>query len=266
VIRLTVANQRGGVGKTTTAVTLASLLADRGRKVLLVDSDPQGSIHTMLGVKVKHDLYDFVINKLIFEDCLLEVRPNLHVLPSTRRTMEADTILNAQTAKEFIFANLFSQVDHAYDAVLIDVAPSINLLQTCAMVYTQNLLVPVTMDMLSLQGAASSLFAAQELPGLLRLRDPIRCVGILPMMVNRRLAITQTIMPAIEKICSRDRIEILPAVRTDQTVIRAQRDRQFLVDADPKCKALEDYQAVLDQVLVTFGDNRGRSPESAASA
>jgi hypothetical protein len=85
------------------------------------------------------------------------------------------------------------------------------------MVYTQNLSVPVTMDIPSLQGAASSLFAAQRLPGLLRLRDPIRCVGILSDWH------TQTIMPAIEKICSRDRIEILPAVRTDQTVICAQR-------------------------------------------
>src|SRR5690349_12362563 len=80
MIRLVVSNQRGGVAKTTTAVTLASLLADAGKKVLLIDTDPQGSVHTMLGLKPKFGFYDAIITKMIFEDCLQEPCSNLRVL------------------------------------------------------------------------------------------------------------------------------------------------------------------------------------------
>jgi chromosome partitioning protein len=269
LMKLTITNQRGGVAKTTTTLTFAALLADAGQRVLVVDTDPQGSIHSILGVKPQHDLYDFIISRLIFEDCLLHIRPNLHLLPSTRRTMEAELLIGAQTAKEFIFANLFSQVDKDYDVVLVDVAPSINMLQVCAMVYTQHILVPVAMDTLSIQGAVASLFAVNELPQLLRMSEgSIRCVGLLPVMVNRRLAITQTVIAALEKMSSRDGVRVLPAIRQDQAVIKAERDRKFLSDYDPKAKALEDYQSALRELLSAFGrsDVLISSPEAAASA
>ena len=151
--RLVILNQRGGVAKTTTVHTLARFLADRGKRVLIIDTDPQGSMGTVLGLKPTKYLNDFVIYNHLFKDCAVHACPGVDVLCSNRETVKTEGYLMGQVAREFVFTNLFSQVETDYDTVLIDVAPSINLLQTCAMTYARYLLIPVSMDPLSLQGA-----------------------------------------------------------------------------------------------------------------
>jgi len=159
VIKLVISNQRGGVAKTTTATTLARLWADRGRKVLLIDTDPQGSVGMSLGLKADKFLHHFVVYNHLFESCLVHATPNIDVLCSSRETIQAEASLMGVPAREMSFSLLFSKVDEPYDIVIIDVAPSITLMQTCAMVYAQSVLIPVSMDTLSLQGAGA--FSAQ---------------------------------------------------------------------------------------------------------
>lgn len=255
MIRLVVSNQRGGVAKTTTAVTLASLLADAGKKVLLIDTDPQGSVHTILGLKPRFGFYDAIITKMIFEDCLQEPCNNLRVLCSLRNTNEAEEIISSHTARELTFVNFFAPLESAYDVVIIDVAPSVSLLQTCAMMYARRVLVPVAMEPLSLQGAGASLYAAGMLNELFKLGDPIRIAGLLPVIVNRRLAITQNVMAALEGLSHREKIPLLPGIRQDQSVVRAMRDKKFLLHHDPASKALEDYKIALEILLKGESDN-----------
>jgi chromosome partitioning protein len=254
MLRLVIANQRGGVGKTTTAITFGTLLAEIGFKTLLIDADPQGSVSHLLRLKNQHHLYDFLITGLAIEDCVTQVNENLWVMPSNRRTVEAEGLLMAQTAREFIFDKMFGQVDHAFDAVLVDVAPSISLIQTCAMIYCRHVVVPVNMETLSVQGALSALNSAQLLNDVFRLRDHdrVHVVGILPTDLDRRLGITKTILTILDQIAQREKVQILPAIRTDQVVVRAQRDRQPLLTADPRSKALEDYRAALQVILRYF--------------
>ena len=152
MIKLVISNQRGGVAKTTTATTLARLWADRGRKVLLIDTDPQGSVGMSLGLKADKFLHHFVVYNHLFESCLVHATPNIDVLCSSRETIQAEASLMGVPAREMSFSLLFSKVDEPYDIVIIDVAPSITLMQTCAMVYAQRVLIPVSMDTLSLQG------------------------------------------------------------------------------------------------------------------
>src|SRR5688500_18526857 len=84
LIRFVVSNQRGGVAKTTTAVTLARCFADRGLKVLLIDTDPQASVASIIGAKPQQSLYDFLIMHMVFEECLTRVHDNIDLLASTR--------------------------------------------------------------------------------------------------------------------------------------------------------------------------------------
>lgn len=249
MIRLTISNQRGGVGKTTTAITLARCFADRGMKVLLLDTDSQGSIAAVLGLKPQSFLYDFLIQKLAFRECIVPAHPNIDVLCSNRYTLEAESAITATTFREFTFEHIFADHESAYDVVLVDVAPSITLFQTCAMVYTQQILIPVDMDVLSVQGATSSIQGGDTLNKMLRRGLNVRAVGLLPIKVDRRLAMTDTVLNTLEDIANKRNVPLLPAIRTDQAIFKASRARQFLADFDPKCKALEDYNQAADQIL-----------------
>lgn len=252
MIRLVISNQRGGVSKTTTTTTLAREFADRGKRVLVIDTDPQGSISSILSLKPQHGLYNFVIEKLRFDDCIVKVSEKIHVLCSNRETTKVETILMGNVAREHAFTQLFGQIDQDYDVVLIDVSPSITLLQTCAMVYAERVLIPVGMDTLSFQGAMASIEASKSLNQLLKAN--IRTVGLLPVMVDRRLAMTTTVLDGLEGLSKGTKIPLLPGIRTDQTVAKAARAGEFIVDYDPKCKAVEDYHVVADELMKLFKD------------
>jgi chromosome partitioning protein len=241
LIRLVISNQRGGVAKTTTAVNVARYFADQGQKVLIIDTDPQGSVSSVLGLRSEHNLHSFVIKKLAFRECLVQAHANIDVMCSARDTVQTEAILMGETARELTFQNLFPSVDRGYDVVLIDVAPSISLLQTCAMLYARQLLIPVSMDGLSLQGALASIETARMLSDLFR--SEIKTAALLPVMVDRRYQMTEMVMESLKGMSERYNVPLLSPIRTDATVTKASRQKQFLADYDPKCKALEDYTA-----------------------
>lgn len=252
MIRLVVSNQRGGVAKTTTVHTLARFFADKGLKVLVLDTDPQGSMAAALGLKAPAHLHQFVVHNHVFRDCLVQPHPNIDVLCSNRETTQTENILMGQLAREMTFANLFPKVDQPYSVVLVDVAPSITLLQTCAMIYAQQVLIPVAMDPLSLQGAAASIETARTLNRLFQTQ--IRPIALLPVMIDRRLQMTQVILESLNDLSSHFSVPILHAIRTDSTVTKCARAKQFLVDYDSKCRALEDYHAAAEQLLGMMKD------------
>jgi chromosome partitioning protein len=253
VIRLVISNQRGGVAKTTTAVTLARCFADRGLRTLLIDTDSQGSVSTILGLKPQFTLHDFLIRQMILKECVVPAHEKIDVLCSDRKTMNAEDIISGQTLRELHFDQVFGEsgADESYDAVVIDVAPSLNLFQTCAMLYAKHVLIPAAMETLSVQGASASISSAHQLNKLFRKRErlEITSVGILPVMVNNRLQMTQTIMDALTGMAQELKLLLLPPIRTDTTVVKAARAKQFLADYDPKCKALEDYEQSADLLL-----------------
>lgn len=249
MIRLTISNQRGGVAKTTTAITLARCWAEDGMRVLLIDTDPQASIHSLIGAKPKQFLVDFLTNGFAFKECLTKVHNNLDLLASSRDTNRAEDLISTQMAREHAFIHAFEPNEQDYDAVLIDVAPSIGLFQACAMMYTKDVLVPVGMEMLSIQGALASINAADSLNHFFfKDRKVVKTIGTLPVMVDRRMQMTSAILEALDGILERHQVPVLQLIRTDSSVVKAGRQRQFLQDYDPKSKALEDYRALAQQL------------------
>lgn len=249
MIRLTISNQRGGVGKTTTAITLARSLADRGMRVLLIDADSQGSIAAVLGLKPSGFLADLMIRRLALRECMVAAHANVDVICGNRHTTEAEATAMSLPFREFVFRHALAEFEKGYDAVLIDVAPSISLFQTCAMVYTQQVLIPVDMDILSVQGATASIQAAEMLNGMLAGGVNVRIAGLLPVKVDRRLAITEVVLNTLTDISAKRHVALFSGIRTDQAVVKSGRYRQFLADFDPRSKALEDYEAVIERLL-----------------
>lgn len=250
MIRIVVANQKGGVSKTVTATTLAREFAEHGKKVLIIDTDAQGNVSDILGLQPRLSLYNFVYQKLLFKDCIVpagDPKGLIDVMCSNRETQKLEIQLLASIAREYVFKQVFSEVDAPYDIVLIDVSPSINLLQTCAMVYAERILIPVAMDTLSFQGATAAIETAKSLNSLLKTN--IKTLAVLPVMVDRRLGMTTAVLDGLGDLSQGTGIPLLSPIRTDQSVTKAARAGQFLADYDPKCKAIEDYRRVAEEIL-----------------
>src|SRR3954451_7656939 len=248
-IRITVSNQKGGVGKTTTVLTLARAFADEGRRVLMIDTDPQGNLWTTFSSQEcfqnggepqfwAHQL--FGDEPVAATQMTVPVHKNISCIFSDRRMFFAESRLAGTTAKELILSSLLSVAEQQYDVILFDVAPSISHIQTCAVAYTRNILIPVGMDNLSVEGAMSSLQTIDILNRMLKLG--CRCVGFLPTMVDMRLSATEVVMHALRERSEAMGIPLLPGIRTDQAINRSLRAGQFLQDHDPRSKALDDYQ------------------------
>ena len=221
-------------------------------KVLLVDTDSQASIQQVLGMKPEFVLYDFLIGQIALRNCVIPIHPNIDVLCSDRRTMEAEDVITSRMGREMTFEQAFTPHDKAYDAVIMDVAPSLNLFQTCAMMYTRNVLIPAAMDSLSAAGAASNFQAMDTINRMFRVNPAIRAIGLLPVIVDRRLQMTDLVMESLEGLAVRTETPMLQAVRTDTAVVKSGRVRKFLADFDPKSRALEDYNKVADQLIERF--------------
>lgn len=247
MIKLMIGNQKGGVGKTTTAITISRCLADRGFRTLLIDSDPQGSIAVTLRLKPEAYFSDFILNQLRLPDCVVKIADRLDVLCGNRETTAMEQRIFTMYGREHVFQNAFRLYEESYDAIVVDVAPSISLLQACSMVFCQNVLIPISMDTLSVSGAGATIFSAQTIGD--SVRTPINTVALLPTIVNRRFGLTDVVMKMINQLSETYRIPVLNAIRTDQIIGRAARSHRMITDVDPKAKALEDYEAATAAIL-----------------
>lgn len=153
---IAIANQKGGVGKTTTAINLSACLAEAEKRVLTVDLDPQGNTTSGLGVNKNEQektTYELLIGQSSVEECLLkEVLPGLDILPSNVELSGAEIELIGIEGKEFILREEISKIRQNYDYVLIDCPPSLNMLTVNAMTTADTVLVPIQCEYYALEG------------------------------------------------------------------------------------------------------------------
>ncbi|MFQ9510403.1 MAG: ParA family protein [Lachnospiraceae bacterium] len=158
---IAIANQKGGVGKTTTAINLSSSLAEYGKRVLTIDMDPQGN--TTSGVGVDKNNLDYTIYEMIIGDCTLEeclitnVLDNLDLLPSNVNLSGAEIELIGIEHKEFILKEMIDEIKHNYDFIIIDCPPSLSMLTINAMTTADTVLVPIQCEYYALEGLSQLL-------------------------------------------------------------------------------------------------------------
>lgn len=158
---IAIANQKGGVGKTTTAINLSSCLAEAGQRVLTIDFDPQGNATSGLGLEkgqIEDTVYEMMLGDCSFEDCLRrEVQEDLDVLPSDSNLSGAEIELLDVENKEFVLKSHLDQVKNDYDFIIIDCPPSLSLLTLNALVVADTVLVPIQCEYYALEGLSQVL-------------------------------------------------------------------------------------------------------------
>lgn len=160
---IAIANQKGGVGKTTTSINLSASLAEMGKKVLVVDSDPQGNTSSGLGInknEINQTFYELLLNNSLFEDVKISINnfEKLDVLPSNIELSGAEIELINTEKREYILKNILENVKEEYDYIIIDCPPSLNLLTINALTASNSILVPLQCEYYALEGLSQLIY------------------------------------------------------------------------------------------------------------
>ncbi|MEY4971260.1 MAG: hypothetical protein RLZZ404_186, partial [Actinomycetota bacterium] len=181
-------NQKGGVGKTTTSINMSAALAEYGRKVLLIDFDPQGALSAGLGINA-HDattIYDLMLDRTIDPHSAIQHtdNPNLDVIPANIELSAAEMKLVNEIAREQILARILKQVADDYDAIIIDCQPSLGLLTVNALTAAHGVIIPLATEFFALRGVA----ILEDIIGKVKegLNPALQLDGILATMVDNR--------------------------------------------------------------------------------
>lgn len=197
---LAVVNQKGGVGKTTTTINLGASLAELGRRVLVVDFDPQGALSVGLGVnpyELELSVYHLLLDsKVTMDDVLLKTNvPGMDLLPSNQDLSAAEVALVHEVGREQILANTLAAVKGEYDVILIDCLPSLGLLTVNALTAADGLIVPLQCEYFALRGVSLLDDIINKVKA--RTNPDLKIVGILATMFDPRTLHSKEVLERI---------------------------------------------------------------------
>jgi len=250
--KLAVVNMKGGVGKTTTAIHIAAGLASRGQQVLLVDADPQGNVGHTLHLQAQHTFEELMTGDASLDSVVLRgVRRGLDVVVSTPAAFSLERRLAGETQRETILARRLREEKPgsagSWDAVVIDTSPAMNLLTYNALLFAEELIIPVGMDLMAVIGARQTFNGVRQVRDLWPERR-LELLAVVPTFVHSGNHATRATLEALQRDAAIGRHVFEPGIRQCIDLNYATASHQTIWEYAPRSRAAEDYSRLVDCV------------------
>ena len=246
---ISVANQKGGVGKTTTTVNLGACLASLGKKVLLVDMDAQGNATSGVGIRkpdVTRDIYDVLVNELpIDEATLITEHENLSIVPATLQLAGAEIELTSMMARESRLKGSLAEVSSQYDYILIDCPPSLGHLTINSFTASDSILIPVQCEYYTFEGLSQLLNTVRV--GQQHFNPELEIEGVLLTMYDARTNLGNEVVEEVRKYFREKVYETI--IPRNIRLSEAPSHGKPIIDYDPRSRGAEVYQALAKEVV-----------------
>lgn len=246
---IAVANQKGGVGKTTTAINLSACLAEKGKKVLTIDTDPQGNTTSGLGVdkdEAENTVYELMLDECTIRESIVStVVENLDLIPSNVNLAGAEIELLGIQDKEYILKNAVNYVKDEYDFIIIDCPPSLNMLTVNAMTTANTVLVPIQCEYYALEGLSQLIHTIHLVRE--RLNPELQLEGVVFTMYDAR---TNLSLQVVENVKNNLDTTIYKTIIPRSVRLAEAPSHGLPINKyDPRSTGTESYRMLADEVI-----------------
>ena len=246
---IAIANQKGGVGKTTTSINLSACIAAKGKKVLVIDIDPQGNTTSGYGIEkneLENTIYELILGDCSIEDCILkEVFPNISILPSNVNLAAAEIELIGVEKNEYILKNEVDWVKDRFDFIIIDCPPSLSLLTVNAMTTADSVLVPIQCEYYALEGLSQLIHTINLVKE--RLNPDLDMDGVVFTMYDSRTNLSAQVVENVKNHLSQKVYSTL--IPRNIRLAEAPSYGKPINMYDAKSAGSESYMSLADEVI-----------------
>ncbi|MDR2904138.1 MAG: AAA family ATPase [Clostridiales bacterium] len=246
---IAIANQKGGVGKTTTNVNLSACLAQLGKKVLTIDIDPQGNTSSGLGIdknNIDKTIYDVLLGECDLKDALTKTCvAGLEIVPSNVELAGAEIELISFDSREYLLKNLLQEVKRIYDYIIIDCPPSLNMLTINALTAADSVLVPIQCEYYALEGLSQLLYTIELVQK--KLNPALEIEGVVFTMYDARTNLSMQVVEEVKKHLGKNVYRSI--IPRNVRLSEAPSHGVPITLYDPKSKGAEGYLLLAEEVI-----------------
>lgn len=246
---ISVANQKGGVGKTTTTINLAAALGESGKKVLLIDMDPQGNTTSGIGIEkneVENTVYELILGECSIEECIQKnVLENVSLIPANVNFAAAEVELIGIEKQEFILKNELDWVKDRYDFILIDCPPSLSTLTVNALTASDSVLVPIQCEYYALEGLSQLIHTINLIKE--RLNNKITIEGVVFTMYDSRTNLSAQVVDNVKANFAYNVFDTV--IPRNTRLAEAPSYGMPILSYDPKASGSEAYRNLAKEVI-----------------